>query len=341
MRTVGVAVIGCGTVGEIHVRAIREIPRARLVGIAVRSEERARELGRREGCLGTADYRELLDRADVDLVTIATPSGSHGRIALEALEAGKHVLVEKPMAMTAAEADRVLRRAAERGRVLSVVSQRRFEEPHQAIRRALEDRALGDLLYVEAACAFCRTQEYYDRAPWRGTRAEDGGVLMNQGIHSLDLMLWFAGPARRVWGLTAVRTHRIEAEDVGAALVAFRNGSFGSVLASTSIQPGFPPTLGIYGEKGSVRCEGTSIVHWSVPGVPRPGSAGEGGGGGVRDPRDISRRYHRLQIEDVLEAIEKGRPPAVTGEDGRRAVALVEAIHRSAETGNPVELERE
>lgn len=337
----GIAVIGCGMAGAFHLRAIREIPRARLVGVAVRREDRARELEGREGCPVTVDYQELLRRPDVDLVTVATPSGSHGRIAMEALEAGKHVLVEKPVAMTSAEAGAVIRRASEKGLILSVVSQRRFEEAHRAIRRALDAGALGNLLAVEVSCPFYRPQEYYDQAAWRGTRAEDGGALMNQGIHSVDLMLWFAGPARRVFGRRATRTHRIEAEDLAVALVEFRSGAFGSLLVSTSFRPGFPPILGIYGEKGAVRCEGTSVVRWSVPGIPPPEARGEGEGGGGRDPREISHRYHRLQIEDVLEAIEKGRSPAVTGEDGRRAVELVEAIARSSASGGPVELERE
>ena len=340
MKNRGIAVIGCGTIGEFHVRAIRDIPDARLVGISAQPESRAREVAGREGCLGTADYRDLLRLPEVDLVTIATPSGSHGKIALEALDAGKHVLVEKPMAMTAEEASRVILRAREKGLTLSVVSQRRFEEQHQEIRRALDGDALGRLLVLEVSCPFYRGQEYYGLAAWRGTKAEVGGALMNQGIHLIDLMLWFGGRARRVYGQTATRTHRIEAEDVGLGLVAFESGAFGSVLASTSIQPGFAPALAIYGEKGAIREEGAAIVHWTVPGIPAPAPEGSAsGGGGVRDPKAISHLYHRLQFEDVLEAIERGRPPAVTGEDGLRAVQFVESIYRSAETGLPVDLE--
>ncbi len=338
MKAWGIAVIGCGTIGEFHVRAIKEIAGARLVGISAQPVERAREVAAREGCLGTADYRDLLRHPEVDLVTVATPSGSHGRIALEALDAGKHVLVGKPMAMTAGEAGRIIRRAAEKGLTLSAVSQRRFEEQNRAIKRALDAGALGRLLVVEAACPFYRAPEYYAQASWRGTKAEDGGALMNQGIHSIDLMLWFAGRARRVYGHAATRTHRIEAEDVGIGLVAFEGGAYGSVLASTSIQPGFPAALNLYGEQGTVKCEGADIVHWSVPGVAKPASGGPGGGG-VRDPKAISHHCHRLQFEDVLEAIGQGRPPAVTGEDGRRAVQLVESICRSSETGEAVDLE--
>ena len=142
-----------------------------------------------------------------------------------------------------------------------------------------------------------------------------------------------------MYGQVATRTHRIEAEDVGLALVSFEGGAFGSMLASTSIQPGFPAALNLYGEKGTVKCEGAEITHWSVPGVAKPEPEGiPGGGGGVRDPRAITHLYHRMQIENVLEAIGRGGPAAVTGEDGLRAVELVESIYRSSETGRPVEL---
>lgn len=337
MRPRGIALIGCGAIAQNHLGAIRDIPGARLAGVAARRAEKARETGEREGCPWTADYRELLRRSDVDLVDIATSSGSHAAIALDALDAGKHVLVEKPMAMTSEEAERVLARARERRLTLSVVSQRRFEEQHAAVRKVLDGGALGKLLVAEAACPYFRTQEYYDSAAWRGTIAEDGGALMNQSIHSVDLLLWLAGPVRAVYAKTATRTHRMEAEDVALALVTFEGGAFGSVLASTSVRPGFPPTLNFYGEQGSIRLEGAEIVHWTVPDVPRPAPAPFAASAGYAGPKVAGHLHHRLQLEDVLDAIETGRRPAVTGEDGLRAVEFVEAVYRSAKEGAPVE----
>ncbi len=338
MKTRGVAVLGCGTIGQTHIRAVREIDGLRLVGVSARRAEKARETAEREECLGTADYRELLGHPEVDLVTITTSSGSHGRIALEALEAGKHVLVEKPMAMTAEEAARVVASAREKGLTLSVVSQRRFEDQHQAVKRVVAEGALGRLLLVEVSCPYYRTQEYYDSADWRGKAAQDGGALMNQGIHSVDLMLWLAGPARSVSGLAATQTHRIEAEDLALAIVSFEGGAFGTIMASTSIQPGFSPALNLYGEKGTIKLEGAAIAHWTVPGIDRPEPAPQAASAGVRDPKLASHRHHLLQIEDVLQAIEHGRPPAVPGEDGWRAVQLVEGVYRSAASGVAVRL---
>lgn len=339
MKPCGIAIIGCGTIGEFHLRAVREVPGAQLIGVAAKRPERAREVGEREGCHWVSEYRRLFDRTDVDLVTIATPSGSHASIALEAIAAGKHVLVEKPMAMTPDEAGRVIRAAAGSRRLLSVVSQRRFEEQHVAARRAVMEGWLGALLFIEAACPYFRPQEYYEQASWRGTIDADGGALMNQGIHSVDVLLWMAGPAKRVYSLTATRTHIMEAEDLAHASITFASGAFGTMMASTSIQPGFPPTLALYGEKGTIKIEGSEIVHWTVPGLPKP-ELGERitTGGGIRDPKAISHRYHVHQVRDVVDAIAQNRPPVVTGEDGLRAVALVDAIYRSARSGNPVTL---
>lgn len=324
MNPCGIALLGAGTIARCHLRAIREIPEARVAGVFSRTLERARELGEAERCFFTADAAELLGRPDVDLAVITTSSGSHAPLALQAIEAGKHVLVEKPMAMTAAQADEVVAAARRRGLVLSPVAQRRFEEQHQAVKRVLDEGRLGRLLLVEARCPYHRTQEYYDSADWRGKRSEDGGALMNQGIHSVDLMLWFAGPARAVSGKSATMTHRMESEDVALALVEFESGALGTLLASTSIRPGFPPTLGLYGERGTVRLEANAITHWTVPGVPMPDFSGLPSTVSGRDPKATNPRHHAMQIRDVVGAIVSGRPPAVTGEDGRRAVAFVE-----------------
>lgn len=339
MSARGVAVIGSGAIAEQHLSALKELPGVRLVGVSSRTESRARAAGERFGGRWTTDYRALLADPQVELVHVVTSSGSHAPITLEALEAGKHVLVEKPMAMNTQDARRLIQAARVRNRVLSVVSQRRFEEQHAAVHKVLEAGLLGRLLLIEASVPYYRSQAYYDSADWRGTVAQDGGALMNQGIHSVDLMLWFAGPARSVVGRTATQTHRMEAEDLALGIVSFESGAFGTVMATTSAQPGFAPALRLYGEKGTIWLEGASITHWTVPGAPEPPRSAAEPSAGVRDPRLTSHRFHLAQIRDVLEAIERGRPPAVTAEDGFRAVALVEALYASAARGveEPVE----
>jgi predicted dehydrogenase len=333
MKRLAIAVIGSGTIADQHLGAIRGIGHARLAGVTSRTEEKARKAGEREGCRWTTDYRDLLRDPDVELVNIATSSGSHAAIAREALEAGKHVLVEKPLAMNSADADRLIALARSRGLTLGVVSQRRFEEQHEIVKKVVSTGGIGRLLLAEVSCPWYRTQAYYDSADWRGKIATDGGALMNQGIHSVDLLLWFAGPARTIHGKIATQTHRMEAEDLALAIVTFESGAFGTIMASTSIQPGFQPSLNLYGEKGTIKLEGTSIVHWTVADLPKPEMKETQVVAAVNDPRLGSSRPHQRQILDLLAAIEEGRSPAVTGEDGRRAVRLIEALYASSASG--------
>jgi predicted dehydrogenase len=332
----GVAIVGCGSIGRMHLAAFKDAG-ARVVAVSARRADQARAVAQAEGCDHTTDPEALLHRVDVDIVSITSSSGSHARLALAAIAAGKHVLVEKPMAMTAAEARQMIDAAAARKVLLSVISQRRFEPTHQTVKRILDDGALGRLLLLEASCPYYRSQEYYDSADWRGTIAQDGGALMNQAIHSVDLMLWFGGPVRSVFGRIATQTHRMEAEDLALATLDFEGGALGSIMASTSIRPGFLPTLALYGERGSIKLEGAAVAHWSVPEVAPPEAAG-GASAGVTSPQLASHEHHLTQIRDVLAALASGRAPAVTGEDGFRAVALVDAVYRSAATNRPIAL---
>jgi UDP-N-acetyl-2-amino-2-deoxyglucuronate dehydrogenase len=321
----------------MHIRAFKDLG-ARVVALSSRRAEQAALVAGEEGCAFTTDPEELVRRPDVEIVTITTSSGSHARLALAAIAAGKHVVIEKPMAMNAAEARRIIDAAKAKGVLLSVISQRRFEPVHRTVKAAVSSGALGRLLLVEARCPYYRTQEYYDSADWRGTIAEDGGALMNQSIHSVDLMLWLGGPAREVVGRIATQTHRMEAEDLALAIVSFASGAMGTVSASTSIRPGFLPTLDLFGEKGSIRLEGANVTHWSVPGVEMPATSGPTSAG-VANPQLASHEHHRTQLADVLAALEEGRAPAVTGEDGLRAVELVDGVYQSARTGKPVPLQ--
>ena len=338
MKPRAIAVIGSGSIADQHLNAIREIPHAKLAGVYSRTKEKAQKLGEREGCRWTTDVHELLRDPAVEVVDIVTSSGSHGAIAIEALGAGKHVLVEKPMAMTLTECDRMLSLARSKGVSLSVVSQRRSEEQNRAIKEAVAGGAIGRLLLIEVSCPYYRTQEYYDSADWRGKIATDGGAIMNQGIHAVDLMLWFAGPARSVQGRCATQTHRMEAEDLALAIVNFESGAFGTIMASTSIQPGFQPCLNLYGEKGTIKLEGATIVHWTVPGLAKPEFGELKASAGVSTPKLASHEHHRAQLLDALAAIEEKRAPLVTGEDGRRAVALIEGLYAASKSGRPVDL---
>lgn len=332
-------IIGCGSVADFHIEAIRQIEDATLTVVSSRNEAKAKAVADKENCAWVTDYEELLRRSDVDIVCVTTSSGSHAKIGLDVLRAGKHLVLEKPIAMNSNDAKELIRTAKEHGVKLSVISQRRFEAQNQAIKRVLDEGALGKLLLAEVAIPFYRSQAYYDSADWRGTIAEDGGALMNQGIHCLDLMLWFAGEVQTVFGQTATQTHRMEAEDLGLAILQFKNGAFGTIMASTSIQPGFAATINLFGEKGTIKLEGSSIVHWTVPGWNEPNWTQEDTYGGVSDPRSIVSDFHQSQLIDVMASIETGVEPLVKGEDGMKAVQLVETIYESAARGAQIRVE--
>ncbi|WP_020617924.1 Gfo/Idh/MocA family protein [Paenibacillus daejeonensis] len=336
-------VIGAGLIADFHLRALQAIPGAVVVAVSSRRESRAREVGEREGCPWTTDYGELLARPDLDAVCVTTSSGSHYEIGMAVLRAGKHLIMEKPLAMTGAQCEGLVEEARSRMLLLSTISQRRFEPQHQAIQEVIAAGKLGRLLLAEAECPYYRDQAYYDSADWRGTIAEDGGALMNQGIHSVDLLLWLVGsPVHRVYGCVSTMTHQMEAEDIGLAFLQFRSGTLGRIMVSTSIVPGFVPKLALYGEYGTIVVEGSTITHWSVPDMEKPvAKKPDGTGGGVSDPGAISWEPHRLQLMGIVDAIREGRPAAVTGEDGWRAVALIEAIVRSSDEAAEVGVDGE
>jgi UDP-N-acetyl-2-amino-2-deoxyglucuronate dehydrogenase len=329
--------IGCGTIADIHRRALAEIPGARITAVASRDAERAHAFAAKANCRHTVGHADLVSSPDVDAVIITTSSGSHASIALDALAAGKHVVVEKPMAMTAIEARQMAELAANKGLQLSVVFQRRFEPHHQAVKKAIDSGALGRLLLCEVACPYFRDQAYYDSADWRGTLALDGGALMNQAIHSVDLLLWLCGPASRVFAETATQTHRMEAEDLALALVRLRRGGYATLMASTSIRPGYTATLNLYGELGSIKLAGSDVVAWNVPDVAEP-EVPSASAIGVATHLLASHEAHRAQLADFVGALVEGRSPLVTAEQGVASVALIEAVYRSAATSVPIAL---
>lgn len=341
MKQWGFGLIGCGSIADVHLEALSSIDHARLIAVASRTEQRVRETSARYACGWTTDYREILDNRDIDIVCITTGSGTHSRIGMEALLAGKHVLVEKPIAMTADEASEMIDLAEKKQLTLSVMSQTRFYPHHQLLKRTIEEGKIGKLLLVEVSRPFYRTQAYYDEAYWRGTKAEDGGALLNQGIHSIDLLLWLAGKVKSVAGLTATQTHQMESEDMGLAMLTMENGGFATLMSTTSALPGFPPSINVYGDKGTIKTVGQEISHWTVPGIPVPHFENDKiSGNAGADPRNLNSSYHRMQIIDFIESVSQRRKPAVTGEAGRDAVRLIELIRRSSDMGGkPVPFE--
>ncbi|MFD4635801.1 Gfo/Idh/MocA family protein [Lentzea sp. NPDC058436] len=305
------ALVGAGAIGEVHARLIASS--AELAVVVDNSLERARQVASEFGGTPTTSLAEAFEQ--VDAVSVCLPSGAHADAAVLALQAGKHVVVEKPIDVTLEAADRIIAAERESGRTVAVISQRRFQAEPAAARRAISEGRLGRITSGIAESTFWRPQEYYDSKPWRGTWALDGGgALMNQGIHAVDLLLWLMGEPVEVLARSACLAHdRIEVEDTVAAVVTFASGALGTITATTAANPGLPVRVAVHGDRGSV------VI---------------GESGSVDDA-------HLAQYNDFLDAVRDGRPPLVGTADARRALAVVLAVYESARTGTPVALNGE
>ena len=341
------ALIGCGAISTQHIEAMAAVEGAVLVAVESSSTERARTAGERWGVPWTTDLDELLNRDDVDAVAICTPSGSHAEIALAALRHGKHVVVEKPLALSMADAEAVIAEGRRADRLVATISQRRFEPIMEAVRAAVADNAFGRIALIIGEGLYHRPQSYYDSAAWRGTRAMDGGVLMNQAIHMVDLVRWIGGPVASVAARVATIGHAMEAEDTATVSLRFANGALGSIVATTCAKPGFDQELRVYGDLGHARIVGQQALEWSLaPGTDVSIPAGQSGPGAAATPEaqlapatwGTDATGHIRQYADIVAAIRTGRAPAVTGEDGRNAVEIVVAAVEASDTGRTVTL---
>jgi UDP-N-acetyl-2-amino-2-deoxyglucuronate dehydrogenase len=339
--TIRFGLIGAGAISTQHLEALDAVPGAAIAAVASASADRAKAAAERSGVPWTTDVETLLARDDIDAVTISTPSGLHARQALAALRSGRHVLVEKPIALTNADARAVADEARQRGLVAATVSQRRFEPAVRAVRDAVSENALGRISMIVAEGFYYRPQSYYDSAAWRGTVELDGGVLMNQAIHVVDLLRWIGGPVQTVVGHVATLGHRMEAEDTATVSLRFETGALGAILATTCAATERPTELRIHGERGSIRLVGETAAEWDVPGRSAPATQATEG---ADDATTASATWgtnavgYVRQYTDFIEAIRDRRPPAVTAEDGAAAVEVVLAAYASSRTGRAVQL---
>jgi UDP-N-acetyl-2-amino-2-deoxyglucuronate dehydrogenase len=334
--------VGAGAISAQHLEALDAIPGARIAAIASASEEHAKAAGERWGIPWTTDLEELVGNDDIDAVTISTPSGLHPGQALAALRQGKHVLVEKPIALSNADARAVVEEARRRGLVAATVSQRRFEPVVRAARDAVADGALGRIVLIVAEGFYLRPQSYYDSAAWRGTVGLDGGVLMNQAIHTIDLLRWIGGPVDSVAGHVATILHRMEAEDTATVSLRFAGGALGAILATTCAATERPTELRIDGELGHIRLVGEEAATWEVPGRRPPDADASAGPEGVRGASatwGTNAVGYVRQYTDFVAAIRDHREPAVTAEDGAAAVEIILAAYESSRTGRAVALD--
>ena len=332
------AVIGCGRIAPKHAESIVALEEAELVAVCDIVPEKAQAFADKYGAKPYTSYEEMLVNEDLDVVTIATESNLHAPIGIAAAKAGKHVMVEKPMAMTLESADELIRTCKDAGVKLAVIHQNRFNKSVKLMHKALEEGRFGNLTHGQATVRWNRDDNYYAQAPWRGTKLQDGGVLMNQSIHNIDLLQWTFGPVESVFGYTRTAMRKIEMEDIGTAVIKFKSGALGIIEAASTIYPkNIEETLNVFGETGSVIIGGIAvnrIENWEFPSSEEEKKqifASQ-----ENDPPDVYGFGHREIISDMIEAIRQDRSPAIPGEEGRKALEIILAIYKCQETKQPV-----
>lgn len=333
------AIVGCGHIAKKHAEAIEKAEGAELIAVCDTIPENMEYYIEKYGVEGYQSLTTLLEQDDLDVINICTPSGYHANIAIAAANAKKHVVVEKPIALTIEDTEAIIDACRSNGVKLSVVHPNRFRPAIMELNKVLSDGKTGTLSHANATVRWNRNQEYYDQAPWRGTKSLDGGVLMNQAIHNLDLLLWTMGDVEEVYSMAATRLRNIEAEDVSTGLVRFKNGALGVIEAATTIYPSnFEESLAIFGEKATIKIGGKTanyIQHWDVEGMDDE-SVNQIIEQVKSDP--FGKPGHQCIIEDMVQAIHEDREPIVTGEDGKKALQLVLALYKSADTQQPVKI---
>ncbi|MBM7581713.1 putative dehydrogenase [Caldicoprobacter guelmensis] len=342
-------IIGCGRISGKHVEGIaKNSSDALLKAVCDLIPERMEAAVKRyNDCMGQemdvkrySDYQKLLMDPEIQIVNIATESGYHARIAIEALEAGKHVIVEKPMALSIKDADAMIEASKKYNRKLCVSFQNRFNLAVQKLRSAYEAGRFGKLIHGVASIRWNRDENYYRQASWRGTWALDGGALMNQCTHNIDLLQWFLGEAQTVYAQADTFLRPIEGEDCAAIIIRFKNGAIGIVEGSVCVFPrNLEETLSIFGEKGTVCLGGIALNHIEVWKF----------GDGLDDEQQVMQEYgenpdnvygfgHAPLFADMIKAVREDRRPAIDGEEGKKALEIILAAYKSVKTGLPVEL---
>lgn len=340
------ALIGCGRIATNHIKAAVNNG-LNIVAVCDVKEEAMENLLAKHGLEKDAsikrytDYKQMLAENDITLASIATESGIHAEIALYCIDRGVNVIIEKPMAMSIDDAEEIIRRSEEKNVKVSACHQNRFNVAVQQMRQALEAGRFGKLSHGSIHVRWNRNQDYYTQAPWRGTWAQDGGCLMNQCIHGIDLLRWMMGDeVEEVYGVTQQQFHDyLECEDIGMAVVKFKNGAVGTIEGTTNVYPkNLEETLYLFGENGTVKVGGTSTNNIDVWNFADESDADLKNKGLKEETSNVYGNGHTSLFADVMDAIEHDRKPYVDAVAGRNALEMILAIYQSAATGKPVKL---
>ena len=349
MKKLHFALIGCGRISKNHVAAaIANKETMELVAVCdpilEKAEKKANDYFEATGKKPAiyADYKKALEEQEIDCCSIATESGYHAEIALYCISKGKSVLIEKPMALSTADAEKMISEAKKQGVTLGVCHQNRFNAPIQELHKALDDGRFGKLVNGTARILWNRGMQYYEQAPWRGTWAQDGGTLMNQCIHNIDLLQWsLGGEPETVMAMTGNFLRDIQAEDFGAILIRFKNGAIGIVEGTACVYPkNLEETLSIFGENGAAVIGGLAVNRvetWNFKESAEQDKSVEALAG--TDPKDVYGSGHNLLYANYINAVNTHTDPLVSGTEAIKAMKIILAAYKSQKTGQPVKFD--
>lgn len=346
-RQFGFGIIGAGTISDIHAMAIHSIQNAKLNGVYSINKNKSQAFAEKNNCTAYDTLDKMLNIPEIDIICICTPSGIHLDPAIKCIDAGKHCLIEKPLEITLEKCDRIIDAAYKAGLKIGVIFPSRFYEAAKQVKKAIDEKRFGDLVMGDAYVKWNRSNEYYKSSAWRGTwNLDGGGALMNQGIHSVDLLQWYMGAVESVQSVAANIRHKgIEVEDTVVSALKFANGALGTIECSTAVFPGAFKRIEIMGTTGTAILEESNLIKWQFEKatgedeiIINKMSGGTISHGGVSNPADISFTGHQRQIEDLIRSIETADKPLIDGLEGRKSVKIVLAIYESARSGQKVKL---
>ena len=342
MKSLKLGLVGAGVGADFVARAVSVIKEenvVELIAVASARPERAKAFAEKHGISQWySDYKEMFRKAGIEAVAICTPHYLHFPIAIDAIDEGLHVLVDKPMAISIREADEMIRRAEKKGVKLGVILQSRFDPKFRKMKKLIDAGELGKIILGEAVVKWHRTQEYYDKSRWRGRWAtEGGGALINQAIHTIDLLVWMLGEPDYLWAQIDTVAHNIEVEDLAAAVIRFKNGAIGVIEGSTATYPGFPTRLEIHGTEGAILIEGETVKFAEAEGKKLKIEEEKTGKlASWARPELVPPENHARLIKDFAQAVREDRKPYVDGYEGKRSIEVILAIYASGKKNEVV-----
>ncbi len=343
MKKLKIGIVGCGVIANIHAEAIRESSNAELYSVFSRTEEKTKRCGEKYNVKWFTDWENFISDNDLDAVSICSPSGNHLDYGVKAADAGKHVIVEKPIEVTLQRANKLIEKCKLNNVKLAVIYQSRFIPDIIRVKESIEQNEIGDIFMGDASIKWYRDQNYYDSGVWRGTfELDGGGVLINQGIHTIDLLQWFMGDVDTITGHIGTFTHEnIEGEDNAVAVLKFKNGAIAVIEGSTSIQPAQPRKIELHGKNGSIEIVDNDVKIIIAGKEEESNSENETKTTGADSPMaGFSNEPHKKQFEAIVDAINSDSEPPVSGNESIKSLAIVLAIYESSKSGASIKLDK-